>query len=196
MTTTGAQTVRLEAKPLPGEMAELQRLVAACMQCGTCTGSCPAASQMDLTPRQVMMALQVGLEDDAIGCQAIWDCAACYMCTARCPRDIPISDVMCRLRTLALDRGLAGPRETAFVDGFLGNIQRYGRQYEPELMVRYSLRNNPFGLLKMIPFALRMIQKGKIEFLPHRINGRDQLQRIFGRLIAKRPTRESTEVGG
>ena len=33
------------------DLAPIQKMVRACIQCGTCTGSCPNAYAMDITPR-------------------------------------------------------------------------------------------------------------------------------------------------
>ncbi|MGQ9585546.1 MAG: 4Fe-4S dicluster domain-containing protein [Anaerolineae bacterium] len=172
-------TLRLEPQPISAEVEALRKTVATCMQCGTCSGSCPSASQMDYTPRQIMLLLQMGLEDEAIRSNAIWTCANCYMCTVRCPREIAVSEVMGALRTLCLQQGLAGRRDRAFVHSFLGIVRRYGRMAEPELLVRYYLQNNPFNLFKRVGFALALLRKGKIEVLPHRLRGVEEVRRIY-----------------
>lgn len=172
-------TIRLGATPVSPEVESLRQTVAVCMQCGTCSGSCPSAPRMDYTPRQIMLLLQMGLEDEAIQSEAIWTCANCYMCTVRCPRDIPVSDVMGALRTLCLGRGRASRQDRAFVNSFLGIVRRYGRMAEPELLVRYYMQNNPLNLLGRVGLALAMLRRGKIEFLPHRVRGVDQVRRIF-----------------
>ena len=178
MPSQGQGALRLVPREVSPTVEALRETVAACMQCGTCSGSCPSAPHMDYTPRQVMLLLQLGLEEEALRAQAIWVCANCYMCTVRCPRDIPVSDVMGALRTLSLQRDLASRRDRAFVDSFLGIVRRYGRMSEPELLVRYYLQNNPLNLLKRTGLALAMLRRGKIALLPHRVRGIDQVQRI------------------
>lgn len=173
------RTLRLAPNKIFPEVANLREQVISCMQCGTCSGSCPSASRMDLTPRQVMLALQMGLEEEAVRCQAIWYCAACYMCTARCPRAIPVSDIMGALRTLSLRRGLAVQRDKVFVKSFLDIIRRYGRMFEPELLLRYHLLNNPLNFLKQLRLALAMLKRGKIEFFPHRLRTVEVVHRIY-----------------
>ena len=44
-------------KELSGESVKL------CMQCATCTGMCPMAQEMDISPRRVMHLAQFGLLD-------------------------------------------------------------------------------------------------------------------------------------
>jgi heterodisulfide reductase subunit D len=83
--------------------------VIACYQCGTCSGSCPTASVMDYNPRRILHMLRLGLGERVLQSRAIWLCTSCYSCTARCPREIKISDAMLNLRSLAVARGLDLP---------------------------------------------------------------------------------------
>ncbi len=83
--------------------------VIACYQCGTCSGSCPTASAMDYTPRRILHMLRLGLGARVLQSRAIWLCTSCYSCTARCPREIQITETMLGLRSLVVDRGLELP---------------------------------------------------------------------------------------
>jgi heterodisulfide reductase subunit D len=83
--------------------------VIACYQCGTCSGSCPTASAMDYNPRRLFHMLRLGLGERVLRSRAIWLCTSCYSCTARCPREIEISDTILGLRRLVVDRGLDIP---------------------------------------------------------------------------------------
>ena len=83
--------------------------VIACYQCGTCSGSCPTAMAMDYNPRRILHMLRLGLGDRVLKSQAIWLCTSCYSCTARCPREIKITETMLGLRRLAVDRKIELP---------------------------------------------------------------------------------------
>jgi heterodisulfide reductase subunit D len=83
--------------------------IVVCYQCGTCSGSCPTASEMDYNPRRILHMLRLGLGERVLNSRAIWLCTSCYSCTARCPREISISDTMLGLRSLAVDQGLDLP---------------------------------------------------------------------------------------
>ena len=83
--------------------------VIACYQCGTCSGSCPTASAMDYNPRSILHMLRLGLGQRVLESRSIWLCTSCYSCTARCPREIKISDAMLGLRSLVVDWGLELP---------------------------------------------------------------------------------------
>lgn len=65
-----------------------------CMQCGKCSASCPASSEMEVLPHQVMRLLQVGKVDRILESQTVWQCASCFTCSSRCPRGIDVSKMM------------------------------------------------------------------------------------------------------
>jgi heterodisulfide reductase subunit C len=105
--------------------------VMACYQCGNCSAGCPAAGAMDLLPNQIIRLLQLGQVEAALGARAIWYCAACLQCEARCPKGIDLARLTEALRTLALEKGfrhveieelppetLAEMPQQAFIGGF------------------------------------------------------------------------------
>ncbi len=73
-----------------------------CMQCGTCSGTCPMADEMDFFPRKVMHYSQFGRLEDMENINSYWKCASCHSCSVRCPRGIDIAKVMEALRLLVL----------------------------------------------------------------------------------------------
>jgi len=73
-----------------------------CMQCGTCTATCPMSEEMDLNPRKVMHLAQFGLLEMLADKNSYWKCLSCHSCTVRCPRGIDIAKVMEALRQLVL----------------------------------------------------------------------------------------------
>lgn len=78
--------------------------LALCNQCGKCSAGCPAASAMDLLPSQVIRSIQLGLNDGLLS-RAIWLCASCLTCAARCPNGIDLARVMEASRAVSLRRG-------------------------------------------------------------------------------------------
>ncbi len=98
--TITAETITKESleklKDLSGENVKL------CMQCATCTGMCPMAAEMDLSPRKVMHLAQFGLFSRLGAINTYWKCASCHACTVKCPRGIDIAKVMEALRQQVL----------------------------------------------------------------------------------------------
>ncbi len=177
---------RYETSP---EVAKIVETVSTCYQCGTCSGSCPVAPAggMDYTPRAIMRMIQAGLEDEVLASETVWTCSACYMCAVRCPRFIDITDVMIRLRNLALIRGYPARtgiahRGKVYNVDFMQIVREWGRMYEPELVIRYYLKTNPFDLLGMAPVGLKMLLKRKLRLLPERLHGRAEVRGIFYQL--------------
>jgi len=74
----------------------------ACYQCGKCSAGCPAVSQMDILPNQIIRFAQLGFEDELLGSRSIWICESCFMCNARCPKGINIAEVIEALRQILL----------------------------------------------------------------------------------------------
>jgi len=94
------QTIR---SPFVAKVEELsgQNLLA-CYQCGKCSAGCPAISQMDLLPNQVIRYAQLGFTDELINSKTIWICASCLTCNIRCPKGINIAEIMEALRQVLL----------------------------------------------------------------------------------------------
>lgn len=111
--------IGLSAKELQEEVEALSgQRVFACYHCGKCTAGCPFASEMDLTPRQVLEYIMDG-RVEVLNSRTIWLCAACFTCTVRCPNGIDIAKVMEALRQLLLRRG-----EDSFDLGSLSESER------------------------------------------------------------------------
>ncbi len=81
----------------------------ACMNCGICTGVCPAAEFYDYDPRQIVSIVQTR-NNEAIGellrSNRIWYCGECMSCRPRCPRGNTPGYVIQALRTLSQKLGL------------------------------------------------------------------------------------------
>ncbi|MBN2157661.1 MAG: CoB--CoM heterodisulfide reductase subunit C [Candidatus Lokiarchaeota archaeon] len=79
-------------------------LIRACYQCGTCTGSCPSGRRTALRTRAVIRKALLGL-DQVLDDPDIWLCSTCYTCFERCPRQVPVTDIIIKLRNLATQKG-------------------------------------------------------------------------------------------
>ncbi len=81
----------------------------ACMDCGVCTGVCPAAEFYDYDPRQIVHLVQTK-DDETIEklleSDVIWYCGECMSCKPRCPRSNTPGTVIQALRTLSQKTGL------------------------------------------------------------------------------------------
>ena len=89
--------------PFVGKVEELsgQNLLA-CYQCGKCSAGCPAVSEMDILPNQIIRYAQLGLKDELMRSESIWICASCFTCNARCPKGINIAEIIEAIRQILL----------------------------------------------------------------------------------------------
>jgi quinone-modifying oxidoreductase subunit QmoC len=125
-----------------------------CMQCGVCAGSCPLGEQMDYTPRRIFALIRAGEREKVLNSRAIWFCTSCYNCKVRCPRKVPVVDVMHGLARKAFLEGYAEKQNFAtFAKFFWENIARLGRIDEKDLAQKFFLS---FGLVKGALKALDM----------------------------------------
>jgi len=155
--------------------------VRACMQCGTCTGSCVNAHAMDLTPRELWRLVQLGLKDEIFSSKTFWLCSSCYACTLRCPRGLPLTETMGALKRLATAEGiLKEKRSPRFYRSFMDTVRRYGRVREMEMMARYFLAlRSPITPLVFTPLGVRLMAKGKVAPQMPSFSGRGKLDALY-----------------
>ncbi len=153
--------------------------VARCYQCGKCTAGCPTAYIMDLTPRQVLRAIQLGLREELLGSKSYWMCVFCQTCTARCPQKLDIARIMESLRIMSIAEGRApADKEIAlFHKHFIGLVERFGRVWEVGLGGLYNLTSgHPFASISLLP-AMR--SHDKLPLAPHKTKDIAEIRRIF-----------------
>ncbi|MFH0844507.1 MAG: 4Fe-4S dicluster domain-containing protein [Pseudomonadota bacterium] len=162
-------------------MAKIQENVQTCMQCGTCSGSCPNSFAMDLTPRQVWRLAQLGELDGIFKSKTFYLCSACYYCTLRCPRGLHLTENMSALKRLAAHRGLDKYKQSSnFYRTFMDTVRRYGRVREMEFINRYFLSmKNPFFPLGFASVGIKLMKKRKVPLEIPKLFGKGRFDRLF-----------------
>ena len=161
-------------------MASIREKMQACMQCGTCTGSCGSAYAMDYTPRQMWRMVQLGLVDEIFNSRTFSLCSSCYYCTLRCPRGLPLTESIHGLKQLAVAKGVAEKKGACFYQTFLDTVRRYGRVREMELMTRYFIAmKSPMLPLSFTPLGMKLMMKGKVSPEMPKFFGLGKLDGIF-----------------
>jgi len=153
-----------------------------CIQCGTCSGSCPQGAVMDYAPRRIFSFIRAGFRDEVLSSNTIWYCSSCYSCAVRCPKEIKITDVMYALKRIAIKEGKAkkkGRKAAVLSRTFMNMVNKYGRNHETELMTRYILTAEPFNALNFVPQGWRLFSNGRLPFTPHKIKNLAQLRKIL-----------------
>jgi len=157
----------------------------ACIQCGSCSGTCPVADYMDQTPRRLIGMINANLKDEVLDCNTYWFCASCYHCTVRCPADIDIAGVMYAVKRYSIwnktySDDLVGPN---FSEAWVKMIIRSGRSYEPILAPTYMFQLGTKEFFQEALNASKMVMKGKIPVLPPRIKRLDNFKKMIRRII-------------
>jgi heterodisulfide reductase subunit C len=135
-----------------------------CIQCGTCSGTCPVSHYMDFTPRRIIAMVRAGFKDEILHSTTIWLCASCYSCTCDCPREIKITDVMYALKQEAIAQGVYPQRFPlpVLAREFFRSVMKTGRNSEGQLMVKVFMKSNPFGMLRNSLLGLRLLRAGRM----------------------------------
>lgn len=153
-----------------------------CLQCGTCGGSCPSGPDMEYTPRSIFAMISAGQREEVLRSNTPWYCVSCYYCTVRCPKEIPITDVMYTLKRLAVKEKLYDNSDAPdWSESFIGFVETYGRSFELGLATRYHLTHRPLEKFNLGPFGLGMLAKNRLALRPERIEGIQQLQAILNK---------------
>jgi len=152
-----------------------------CIQCGTCSGSCPNVDYMDYSPRQIIAMVRADLSDEVLSSNTMWVCASCYLCTVRCPRNVKITELMHALESIALRHGLSNRKISTplMYKTFVGSIMRNGRVHELGFMMSFYLKSNPFKAFKNALLGIKLLSHGRLSLKSERIKGLDQLKTML-----------------
>jgi quinone-modifying oxidoreductase, subunit QmoC len=159
-----------------------------CIQCGTCSGSCPVSWAMEETPRQIFAMVRAGMRDKVLDSFTIWTCASCYQCMHRCPQKIKITDIMYMLKRMAIRENRqrsknAGIMSRAFVD----IVNKKGRNHETSLMAKIILGTNPLDAISLAPVGLDLYTHSRLPIFGKKVRDIKGLRKI----VAK-----ANELGG
>ncbi|MGC8875411.1 MAG: 4Fe-4S dicluster domain-containing protein, partial [Chloroflexia bacterium] len=147
-----------------------------CYQCKKCTAGCPVVEYMDLTPNQLLRAVQLGRNERVLRSRTIWICANCQTCVTRCPHGIDLPRAMDVIKQVATEMGIrpAIASIPIFNQAALRGIQLFGRMFELGLLGELKLRTLLKGdvdlgqLLKDGRMGVRLFLSGKLKILPER----------------------------
>ena len=153
--------------------------VSRCYYCLRCSAGCPSAYAMEYTPAQILRLVQLGQKDALLRSSAIWLCIGCETCGTRCPNEIHAGAVIDALRQVALAEGVSPAEQSVFKlhAAFLDSIRTWGRLHELTMILQHKLTSR--DLFSNLDMGLDMFLKGKIHPLPKRIQGVDEVKKLF-----------------
>jgi quinone-modifying oxidoreductase subunit QmoC len=156
--------------------------ISRCIQCGTCSSSCPMAEYMDYPPRKIIAMIKHGFKDDVLRSFTPWLCASCYNCQVRCPSNIKITDIMYTLKRKAIEAKVYPTKLPipALAQEMHKLIAKNGRNSEIWVVLSMYLRlRDPIGPLKMTSTGLNMMKTGRLSLKREKIKNKKQLHALL-----------------
>jgi len=152
-----------------------------CIQCATCSGICPVASYMDITPRRIIELTRSGFKDDVLKSNTIWICASCYACQVECPKEIGIPDVMMALKTKAIEQGTypKGMPIPILAQEFHAMVSQTGRVSESKLVQKLYLKTNPFKMFGLRRLGMKLMKTGRMSLKGESMKRPESLQKML-----------------
>ena len=176
------RTIKYEADRVRGFSKEIMSVsgceqLQSCIQCGTCSGTCPLSIYMDFSPRQVMALVRADFKNEVLQSKTVWLCASCYSCTVECPRQIRITDIMYALKQRAIKEGIYPKRFPIpiLAKEFSAMVRSKGRITETLLVMRLFLKANWRAVLSSWRLGLGLIRTGRFVIRHERIERRAEL---------------------
>ncbi|HUU81317.1 MAG TPA: heterodisulfide reductase, partial [Acidobacteriota bacterium] len=119
--------------------------------------------------------------DKVLSIKTFYLCSACYYCTLRCPRGLPLTETINALKRLAVAEGIKDFSQSSnFYRTFMDTVRRYGRMREMEFMNRYFLSmKNPIFALGFASIWLKLIKKRKVPVEIPKLFGEGRFDRLF-----------------
>jgi len=166
--------------------------VLSCIQCGTCTATCPVNKVSQRSPREIFLMIKNGMKQEVLSDLTPWVCASCYKCTVNCPAQIKITEVMYRLKRMSIQNNLTTKKTDAnlFYSAFIGNVRKYGRSYEVGLMLKYMTFNHTLDLVKKMPLGMRMMMEGSMPLMPQKIKKLKEFNKIVNHALKMEVTKD------
>ncbi|MCL6478716.1 MAG: 4Fe-4S dicluster domain-containing protein [Peptococcaceae bacterium] len=156
-----------------------------CMQCGMCDVSCATRKEMDCSPRELFLLMRTGKREEFFNANTMWMCSTCLMCKVRCPRGIPLVDVMHDLKSYAISRGYTSPPQATFYQAFWQEVFGRGRLFLGGVMARYYLKrgiSETKKVFQMRELGMKMVMHTRIPIKPPKaIKGLKEMRAVVER---------------
>src|SRR4051794_6448512 len=197
----------------PESMIDITQSMA-CIHCGACVSAC-LSMEVDpefIGPAALAKAYRfVGdprdaytedrLLDLAEDPHGMYDCTHCFACIEVCPKDVaPMNQIMRLRRRATQDYGIKDSNNGyGHEKAFTGLIHKYGLLSESQLLPRsygdgslIRAQVKPAALKELaakFPTVVRGLMSGKVSpktaLIAHKLEGQDQVKRIFGEVESK-----------
>lgn len=154
-----------------------------CILCGVCTSECNQLAVNDgtyLDPFILNRAYRFTIDSRdgspeehirPVYENELWKCLHCMQCVTKCPKGIPLTDQIAYLRQESIRMGEVKNKGAKHAYAFHDDVRNKGRLNEVMLPIKTDGLVNT--AIRKVPFALRMIKKGKINpfHMPKEVEG-------------------------
>jgi succinate dehydrogenase / fumarate reductase, iron-sulfur subunit len=162
-----------------------------CILCGICASECNQLAVNDgtyLDPFILNRAYRFAVDSRDAAPQEhimpafeneLWKCLHCMQCVTKCPKGIPLTEQISYLRQETIKMGEVRNQGAKHAYAFHDDVKKKGRLNEVMLPVKTD------GLITTamtkVPFALRMIRKGKINpfHIPKEVEGIKGVRELY-----------------
>ena len=155
--------------------------IAACMQCGTCSGGCTNIDLMDMSPRTLILMVQRGEWEKVLKSNMLWLCTSCYICTSRCPRGVRPADVIEAVKAIAIREGIKND-SVRFNQIFVELIEKRGILFEPELMQKYG---GMAAMIEQAELGVKLALRGKMSPFPTKVKDPATFSKALEKAVKK-----------
>lgn len=109
----------------------------------------------------------------------LWKCLHCMQCVTKCPKGIPLTDQIAYLRQESIRMGEVKNQGAKHAFAFHDDVKNKGRLNEVMLPIKTDGLVNT--AMRRVPFALRMIKKGKINplHMPKEVEGIKGVRELY-----------------
>ena len=180
------RTIKYDADRVKGFGKEIMSVAGcdqlpSCIQCGTCSGTCPLSIYMDFSPRQVMALVRADFKNEVLRSHTIWLCASCYACTTECPRQLRITDIMYALKQRAIEEGIYPKRFPipVLAREFSEMVKKHGRITEMLLVMKLFLKTNPFAAMGNWRLGIDLLKTGRFSLATEKIRQRGDIAKML-----------------
>lgn len=163
--------------------SEHGREIRKCIQCGTCSASCPLADVMDYGPRSLFALIRDGQMAPVLNSNTPWTCVSCYQCTNRCPKEIAVTELMYTLKRIisqSKEKTQANRARDLHL-AFSASLNQFGRVTETFIMAIYALKH-PLAAVYSMPLATQMAKRKRVDLKPQQVQNPAAMRRTFKRV--------------
>jgi Fe-S oxidoreductase len=118
--------VKVMSKMNAQELTQKHKLLE-CIQCGTCTGSCPVARKANLNVRKYMREVATLGKLTQHSQNELWSCTTCSTCGVRCPKELNPYEFLIDVRGMAVEEGQIAPTIRDALESIFKNGNPWGR---------------------------------------------------------------------